>query len=653
MALKKKTEKTLDVMEAVRRSIGKGGSNVAPYLSVLTRGSSEWYRCLVDYWKRRKCEWQDGWKVVEEEYDRARKMTRAVYNLEELRPARAFMLVQTIESMILSNRPKFFIEGFTARIHEELGPVLEMALNNEWRQDFRAVQEGRLCVRDAAKFGIGVMLTSYEAPEGARQEPEDARGEAIEARDAQVDDPALAAAMAESEALEASLESRRAPEERAPTFEGDSRALRGVITSRRVSPWAFLHDPDSTCLEDAKWVGRFILADLDAVQNDPDLKDTEDLQPCSAHDLEEVAGGYENDNPYEFVLLYELFVRRTDGGWNLLVLAEGSEKIHREEERPLWIGHPYDVLRWYEDGENFIPQSDVQVVMSEIVAERLLMTKVFDGYSREHVDLTFFDNKTGLTEEELHAPCNPEVGKYVGVNVPAGTHISQAFWKAQKDVKSAEALSVLAMIERSIQLSSGLGPNQFGQALKSSTSATEAATVDQFARARGGPKFSAVEEFFASIGLKRMGLMAQYYKAVDIARLVSDEAAQVWAGVEWTPADVQQGLRVIVEPGSTRAMTDSTRVNEWISLLGIVNQDPASRSIMDMPAMYLELLRRMGIHDGSKFVLMQDGQVFAENAAKIDAAQIVGGGGGRGSPPSLSISGGTPAQQLAGGLGVA
>ena len=615
--------------------------------------SVEFYETLVEYYYRSRRNWTSGWRVCEDEYNMASERDERVYDMRQLEPSRAYSLVSTIESMVLANRPKFFVKGFTAKDQETKGPVLEDISNNEWQQNFRMVKETRLCARDCATYGFGVMLSSFEGD----FDPEEIEDSAEAMREMTVTDSATAMGAAMLEAELAEIENAMGPEELEETYEGVSGIYRGKVVSRRVSPWSFLIDPDCTRIEDAKWVGRCIVSDLESVKADPTFENTADLSPNFTFEIDGRMRERDQQNyldgtvPYDLVYLYEVFYRKPDGGWKMMVFAEGHKTPLRVVEDPYWIGCPYQVLQWNNNGESFFVQSDVQIALSEIVAERLLLSKVFDGYMREQMDTTFYDGSLGISEEELYAAGDPNVGKFVKIS---GTHqfqtLQAGFFKLPKDTKSPEALNVLAMIERSIQVSSGLGPNQFGQALKSGTTATEAAEVGTFSRSRGAHKFSAMEEFIASVAYARLGLMAQFYTASDIHRIAGQQAAAVWAECRWTRSDVQHGLNIIVEPGSTRQESEDLRTNQLITMLSMIMQNPAAQALFDVPALYRELFRRMGFHEGSKFLLMQDGQQFAQQAAQLNAMQIAAGMGpqGGGSPPS--IPGGETGQQLAGGV---
>lgn len=641
-----------NVPDQIRKMLGMGARDKPS--RVYDRTSAQFYHRLVEYFFQSRERWESCWRVAEQEYNVGKWRDERIYDVDELKPARAYSVVATIESMVLANRPKFFLSGFTATDTEGAVPVFEKALNNEWRDDFKLVGEMRLCVRDAAKYGVGVMMSSYDAEYELETEEADESAEAI--RQLHADDPVLSAAASEVESELAKQAMLEGPEALRETFEGDSRAVYNKVISRRISPWDFLIDPDCTSLDDAKWVGRIIVADLESVKADSMLKNTDGLKATGAMDKR---GRFQNRDrnpnqdhlsPYELIHLYELFIRRPSGRWDLVLMAEGSDDFLRHEKDMYWIGCPYKALRWNQDGETFFCQSDLQLVLSEIVAERLLFTKVFDGYAREHSDTTFYSERLGISEEELNAAGDPITGKYVKVadsKLRERMPLQNYFFKIPKDVKSPESINLLGMLERAMQVSAGLGPNQFGQALKSGTTATEAAEVGSYVKGRGANKFAAVEEFAALVAKDRMGLMAQFYDAADIGRLAGQDAADIWSTIDWTRADVQHGLSISVEPGSTRATSEEGRINQLTTFIATIMQNPAVTAMFDLPAMFLELFRLYGFHDGSKFLQTLDGNEAGNMIAEFQALTGATGGKG-GSPPA--VPGATGAQAMGGAV---
>lgn len=600
--------------------------------------------------------WSEGWRFCDQEYTKGRLICQTSEAVGDLEPARAYALVSTVESQVLGARPRFFVKGFSTDQEESLGPVIEQAVNNEWQQDSRMKKESRYTARDCSRVGIGVMLSSYE--ENPQPDSEKQTKEAEKRKRDLATDPVANAARVIEETSKAEFKVAAETPVLETTYEQDNRVVKGRVVSRRISPWDFLFDPTATSEEDLKWCGRIIAVDLDAVKENSDFKNTKDLKATARPDKLERESNRRNSNddkfdeqsPYNIVYLYEIFWRKPDGGWRMVTIAEGYDKFLRDIDNPYWIGNPYRVLRWNEDGEEFVPQSDVQIVTPEIQAERLLLTKVFDGYMREHVDLTMVDETMGLTEENLVGIGTNETGKFVTVNKPADNRrLADYFHKMPKDAKSPEAMNLLAMIERLFQVSSGLSPNQFGQALKSGTTATEAAEVGSSSRGRASHKFEAMEEFLAGVAQDRIGLMAQYYDTTDMLRIVDKKKAEAWAKYNWSKGDVCNGLGIIVEPGSTRKTTEEARVRNMIDLLGIITQDPVEGAKFNKTEMYNDLIRFMGIHDGTKYQFNQDGEEVGNQEAELRSLQgglAAPGGGGSAPAPAAQ---GLPAQ-LAGGV---
>jgi len=600
--------------------------------------------------------WKTGWEFCDQEYTKGRLLDHNSSGIKQIEPARAYALVSTVESQVLGARPRFFVKGFATEAEEELGQVIEQAVNNEWQQDSRMKKESRYTTRDCSRIGIGVMLSSFEAD--PHPDPEQQTKDAAKRKKDLATDPIANAAKVITSTEQAEIDVASETPIFETNYEQDDRVVRGRVVSRRISPWDFLFDPTATSEEDLKWCGRVITAEIESVKEDPSLKNTKDLMPnmrperikraaCRERERDEK---YQDQSPYETVYMYEIFWRKPDGGWRLVTIAEGYDKFLRDIDNPYWIGNPYRVLRWNEDGEAFVPQSDVQIVTPEIQAERALLTKLFDGYQREHVDMTLVGKSMGMTEESFVGMGNRSTGLFVEVDDPKDNRrLSDYFHKLPKDAKSPEAMNLLAVIERLFQVSSGLSPNQFGQALKSGTTATEAAEVGSSARGRASHKFEAMEEFLAGVAHDRIGLMAQYYDVTDMRRIVDKENAEIWAKYNWSKGDVSNGMGIVVEPGSTRKITEEGRANMMIQLLGIINQDPVEGAKFNKTEMYADLLRFMGVHNGSKYFFNQDGEEVGNQEAELRGLQGQLGGGGGGSTPAPPAN--IPAAQAAGGIG--
>ena len=97
----------------------------------IARGSPEWYQRLVDYYLSRREPHAAMWDLVEARYLHDRRGIRGEdesFLSDEIRVGRVYSIVHTIESMVFSRRPKFFLEGWHGRITKEEVPALAAML---------------------------------------------------------------------------------------------------------------------------------------------------------------------------------------------------------------------------------------------------------------------------------------------------------------------------------------------------------------------------------------------------------------------------------------------------------------------------------------------------------------------------------------------
>jgi hypothetical protein len=313
-------------------------------------------------------------------------------------------------------------------------------------------------------------------------------------------------------------------------------------------------------------------------------------------------------------MLYEIFERRPNGRWRMVVVAPGHPEFLRQVDDIYWIGQPYSLCRWNEDGETIFAQSDLLPVWTSYIAEQILTTKVMQGFGRAAMGLTVFDKDLGITKETLEGFTNPEVGRYLGVeNNSPGTPIASKFFTPPSPSNSPEALNLLGMMERMWQISSGLGPNQFGQALKSGTSASEANEIANIARARASHKFDGFESFVLDVARKRMGLMAQFYNRVRAKRIVGKELGAHWPDSGYSRRDVERGLRLMIHQGSMQPEDDNVRASQLSTVLQILATNPLLASVINVPKAMERLLYAMGFMRGDPIIVRKDAQAVSDD----------------------------------------
>lgn len=617
--------------------------------SASDKDTARWYQDFVDYYLKRRSEYAAYWKQVESQYNRGRDMARRrAAAAVAVVPGRVYDMVHSTEAQVLGTPPKFHFEGWTPTVERDQVPAFERAINNEWGEDRSIMQTIALGVRDCVKTGWGICLTSYSGPASDGATTESARLR----RQQEADDPMLAAAIDEV-ATKASLEASLADSpEQLEDFELDTRVRTGTISSRRISPWHFVCDPDATCLDDASIVGRIIVRRLDAVLADPNFKGkTEGLQASltqsfdfygsdSAREKWRTSEG--GSNPYDLVELYELFERRLDGRWDMVVIARDHPTILRKEEAFYWVGCPYSLLRWNDDGEEIFAQPDVAIVQDQLDAEVLLYTKSMDGYARDQEDTIFVDARAGITEKEWHAVNAPGVSKKIEVTVQQGSTLRDLIMKLPRDSKSAEPMNFLAMIQRAVEMGTGRGPNQAQQTLKSGASATEAQIIAQNALVSSSHKSRAGEAFVLDVALKRLGLMVQFYDKERMTRLAGPEAAASWRGGPsgtMTENDITLGLRVTVERGSMRPRDDAQLFQDMVTIATISANNPILFGNTDWATWQIEAYKALLGVAGENLLISADTEEInnaTKNLFALQNSPLQQGGGSKPAQPGVA-----------------
>lgn len=615
------------------------------------RGAPEWYQDLVDYYLERRSVYSDYWSQVGEQYNLAKNMAsrRNVRAERDIIPGRVYSIVHGTEAEIVGSPPKFHFEGWTPAVDAEIVPAFERGLNNEWHEDRSLMRAISLTARDCVKTGWGIALTSYVGPstDGATREQASAN------RQAEVQNPLMGAISDTIQSEVAAELAQGEPEEQLEDHEQDSRVRTGTISTRRISPWHFIIDPDATSLEDAAWVGRIIISRLDAVKSDPNLKHTESLQATSVESFDfygDRAGRnkWRRSNgatPYDLVEMYEIFERREDGRWDMVVIARDHDRILRKEEAIYWVGCPYSILRWNDDGEEIFAQSDITVVQDEIDAECLLYTKSMDGYARDHEDTLFIHKDAGISDKDWYAVTKPGVSKKIEVDVPQGQNIREVIHKMPRDAKSPEPLNFLSMLQRAIELGSGRGPNQNLQAMKSDTSAREAAIVESRSQAMNSHRARAMESFVLDVAMNRLGLMVQFYDKERISRIAGEDAANAWQGGplgSWTESDIHLGMRVRVERGSMRPRNDAQVFQDLVALAQISGQNPILMGNTNWVTWQKEAYKALLGVAGENLMTSRDEEEIAQASRNMVALQNQPGGGSPPSPGGVASQAGPP-----------
>lgn len=543
-------------------------------------------------------------------------------------PPRAAEIVNLVVSEVFNRRPKFFAQSATTA-YEDWASWAEEAMNNDWSREYTTTREVKLCTIDCVQKGIGIAYTLPEIDFGqATRERRRRLTRAAKLRD----DVRLGLAGLDDRALpEAALEWAE------DGVEQNNLSRVGRIGTRRLDPWRVGFDWTAQSEHDLKSVWRWYYATKESVKRQKHWNEAAKRRlEYAAADGELFMQSVDGD-PRKYVRLYEGWFRNADGKWDMRVWWEGSKEddpFLYEADSPLEYGHPFRFLRWNENGSTMWCPSDMLHVYQSIVMERHVQTRMYDAMMRQSMDVTAVDGEV-LTEDDIHPIEVDGVGTIFKIKNDKNVPLSQLFHKMERDPVPQESLAYLALLQRQIQDGLGLGVNQMLGYGKSETSATEAAEVTRAAQARMALRHSAMEEFVAGIAHDRLRLAVQFYDPAMVRALATPDPARLLDLNTFTAGDVQYGLHVSVVQGSMRPPSDEGRALALQNVLSLVLQgQPIAASLVNGPAVFLEWLKLLGIHDGSKLLMPGVTAQAVQTMAQFMA--VNGGGAGGGSPASAT-----------------
>jgi hypothetical protein len=619
----------------------------------MKRGTPGYYKSQIEaYIELRKACAEEWWDFAYSQYERTDYHYSSGMGDDPnslmgrfITPARVYSYTQSLIAQVFGQAPYFVIEPGTGR-SEKLAHLFQVMQNDDWMKNYTKKRHVRRCIKDTSLTGFSWMWTGYESDFDKAKR---ARARRNKIADMIQGNPNLGLITSEMLAEEALGTDSATYDPLEYTFEMTDAQYVDEVCSRHVPAKQIMVDPCCSGIEDAQWIFREVVADYDAVMEDPYLKNTANLQPSmELGDLYLKATGSVRfkshwDSPSgqgrkKFVCLYLGYLRNRDGTWDYKVFANGHEKWLREVAAQYDVGCPVSCLRWNDLGERILTVSDIQQANDILLEERLLRTRLlgdtirkmgkFIGYDKTAIDQTEMDSMLASTDEVV------AIG-FQGLN---NKSLQAAIGEIPTSSAVYDLANHLAIIEKDFERAFGLGQNQMFGAMKSGTTATESREVGQWVQARLTEKREAVEEFLASVCFNEIALKAQFYDEQKIAQIAGEEAAKVWVAEKFTRGDIQNGLSVSVHPGSTQPISEEKRaanlsqmVQEAIAAPAIMGQ------IVNVPEAYKQLLEARGVKDGSSVLMNLSGQQFSQMAMQMALMGQMQGGGqpgqNGGSPP--------------------
>jgi len=590
----------------------------------------------LDFWDPRSSRAATGWR---DSLSGMRIGMDGLMELLEIHPARVRNMIQSGEAMTLNQAPKIIVTGLTPRM-QRLARIFEIVANARWQRDVARMDMLRLCHRDAWLTGFAWTVSGYWSTSFSRERTNRRKRAALAAR---FRNNPIADQLAETIARD-ELENEDSID--LPpvtlTFEDDERIYNQGICSKRVSPFMVVFDPDAATIHEANWIGRAIIADHHAVMMDPNIDNAEDIPTMAVKDIAGWNSGMQKlgvptglsmhdanslSGPYRYCVLYELFYRNEQDKWDMLVMAKGLDEPLRHEKNVYALGNPYSMLSWNRHGDSMFATSDFDDVKTMLLAERNCLKRLHDGVMRSLMDVNIFSKDVFPKAVDTEFILQPGLGLMgFAESPPNGQKFSDGHLQIQQSRVTGEVIQYLSVIDKYFQIASGLGPNQIGLPMKSETSATESANVEQWVKLRGGVKYAAMDTFVSSISHKELQLTAQFTTHDEIGDVAGPEAAALWAREDFTDGDIQQGLLLKVEQGSMQPRNDEQRAKLAAEFLQL-SQVPQFAPLINPVAALKMYAEARGVMDGSDLLVN-----IAPNDVQTAAVKLALMGGGGGGP---------------------
>jgi len=630
--------------ETERFSVSYFETLIDGYESLRDTYHKDSWELALDFWDPRSSRETTGWR---DSMAGMRVGLDGLMELLEIHPARVRNMIQSAEAMTLNQAPKIIASALSPKM-QRLARIFEIASNSEWQRDTTMMDSLRMCHRDAWLTGFAFMLNGYWTRSFSKMRmARRARAALAKRLRGNPLSDQLAAVITQEEELEDSIDMQ----EKVLTFEDDDRIYNQGICSKRASPHLIVFDPDAATFPEAGWVGRAILADHDAVMRDPNIDDAEDIPTQAIKDIDSMKGGMQklgipnqfgwqaDTGPYRYCVLYEIFYRNDEDKWDMLVMAKGHDKVLRHEKNVYAMGNPYSMLSWNSHGDSLFATSDFDDVKTLLLAERNALKRVHDGVMRSLQDVNILDKEIFPKAVDTEFITTPGLGLLgYAEGSPSGKSLKDGHLQIHNAPVLNEVFAYLNMLDKYFQIASGLGPNQVGMSMKSETSATESANVENWVKLRGGVKYAAMDTFVADISRKRIQLMAQFRDYDTIGDLCGPEAAAEWAKEDFTDGDIQNGLLIKVEQGSMQPRNDQQRA-QTAQMFIQLSQVPQFAPLINPVAALKMLAESNGVMDGSELlvnVAPSDVQKAAIQMALMNAG---------GMPPQPGLTGAPQEEQ--------
>ena len=496
-----------------------------------------------------------------------------------------FSTINVMAPSVAVNNPRFVVNARTP----EKAPhavITEEVLNYMWRTH-RYQDEFRLSVWDTLVIGHGWCKVGYKFT----KPPEDKKAEVTD--QANASDTGAEFGVDDRDPIEGNVESEMYVYDDRPFLE-------------RISPFDMFVDPDARHPKEMCWVAQRVWRPVQDVQVDERYSATA-RKKVSAASWSKFHDGRSNSEkadqgPKSFCEVIEFYDIKRHKVCTFAMQGddEGADDgfLIKPNKMPYAMGHPFEMLRNYEVGDQFYPIGDVSQIESlqlELNKTRSQMMMHRSRWSRKHIY-----NKDAFDADGVRA-LQSDVDNTM---VPALTDdLNSAVIAMPATITPADFYDQSGLITNDIDRVSGVSDYQRGSAQTAvKRTATEAAMIQDAANARAQDRLAKIESALAHLGERVIGLMQQFLTGQQVARIVT-MPGKIW--VNYDPSYIQGQFDFDVAAGSTEPMNETFRRQSALQLVD-ASMPFLEMGIANPQALYMHVLQKgFGIKDASPFIVQQ------------------------------------------------
>ena len=450
----------------------------------------------------------------------------------------------------------------------------------------------------------------------------------------------------------------------------------------RVSPFDMLVDPKATCLENAQWVAQRVPVRLDVAQaNKSWPKHVRDALGADQKSIAKsdngtrpepnyrpsIGSGDSDSEFHQWVETWEFYDLHT--GEKAQFAMEGADFLDRPEPTPFRMGHPFIFKGNYSIPDEFFHMGEIEMVLSlqnELNETRSDLVNARKQTRRKYIVEEWLWNSKGSQGKSFKEVVTSPEDNLIAVvgEIPNNKTLDGAIRLLPQHDVDPNMYNIFAAIKSDMNEVTGITDFQRGAGSAGTSTATEAAILNDGAVARLQEKQGKIEQFMRDAARNLVMLKQEYMTTDQVVRITDGGQTQAatqfrdrmdQAGASLPPVEglfLEYGRNDIVgefdfdiEAGSSTAYNETARRRQYQELMQTL-LPLLPLGIIDVTALITEVLQQgFRIPNAGRFV-NQPQQQAPQGPAQNPVTGQPGGGIGGGISTQAGIQapgGGIPA----------